>query len=199
MNQRGVATGRSSRSAGTSYSTFLFRLLLAFASVVAYAILVQFTPYLEAIESVPSINTVFHLVVGAIFGALVMAPYARVPRRVARGLLLAVAAAAIYYGAIRFVVDGPAALDPLASLVIAGVAAALLCGLAVAAIAPGTFTPRLALALGIAGAVGGAVFDLKLAFDPHLLVGHAAWQLLVFLALYSGQESAPAATSSSAS
>ncbi len=81
-------------------------------------------------------------------------------------------------------VEGPAGLDPLASLVIAGVSAALLCGLAVALIAPGRFTPRLGIALAIAGAVGGVVFDLKLAFDPHLLIGHAAWQLLVFLALY---------------
>ncbi len=188
-----------SRSTGTSFQTLLFRLLLAILSIVAYAVLVQFTPYLEAIDSVPNINTLFHLVVGAIFGALVMAPYARVPRRVARSIVLAVAAAAIYYGAIRFVVDGPAGLDPLVSLAIAGIVAALLCGLAVAAVAPGAFTPRLALSLGIAGAVGGAIFNLKLAFDPNLLVGHAAWQLLVFLALYYGQESAPAATSSSAS
>ena len=188
-----------SSSTGTSYPTLLFRLLLAIASVVAYAVLVQFTPVLEAIVSVPSINTVFHLVIGAIFGGLVLAPHVQAPQRVPRGLLLAAAAAAIYYSAIRFVVYGPAGLDQLASLVIAGVIAALLCGIAVAGIAPAAFTPRLALALGVAGAMGGAVFKFKLAFDPHLLVGHATWQLLVFVALYYGMESAPATTSSSAS
>ncbi len=165
--------------------------MLAAASVVAYAVLVQFTPLLDAIESVPSANTLFHLLIGGIFGALVLAPFARAPRRAARGIALAASAAAIYYAAIRFVVDGPAGLSPLASLVIAGVAAALLCGLAVTFIAPRAFTPRLGIALAAAGAVGGAVFDVKLNFDPGLLVGHATWQLLVFLALYFPAEKAP--------
>ncbi len=171
---------------------FLFRLLLAMASVVAYAVLVQFTPLLEMIDSVPNVNTLFHLLIGAIFGALVLAPYAKAPRQAARGIALAAAGATIYYGAIRFVVESPAGLDPLAALVIAGVGAALLCGLAVALVAPGRFTPRLGLALAIAGAVGGAVFDLKLTFDPHLLIGHAAWQLPVFLALYFARDKATA-------
>ncbi len=169
-----------------------FRLMLAIASVVAYAVLVQFAPLLDSVESVPSANTLFHLLIGAIFGALVLAPFARVPRRVARGIALAAAAAAIYYAAIRFVVDGPASLGSLASLVIAGVGAALLCGLAVAFIAPRAFTPRLGIALAIAGAVGGAVFDVKLNFDPSLLIGHATWQLLVFFALYFAADDAPA-------
>lgn len=163
--------------------------MLAIASVVAYAVLVQFTPLLDTIEGVPSVNTLFHLLIGAIFGAGVLAPFAQAPRRVARGIALAVAAAAIYYGAIRFVVDGPASLDPLASLVIAGVAAALLCGLAVVLFAQYPFTPRLGVALAVAGAIGGAVFDAKLNFDPNLLIGHAAWQLLVFLALWFARPS----------
>ena len=184
-----------SPSAGTVIPAFLFRLMLAMASVVAHAVLVQFTPLLETFDSLPNMNILFRLLIGAIFGALVLAPLARAPRRAARGIALAIVSAAIYYGAIRFVVEGPAGLDPLASLVIAGVAAALLCGLAVALIAPGRFTPRLGIALAIAGAIGGVVFDLKLAFDPHLLIGHAAWQLPVFLALYF---ESPKATSSSA-
>jgi hypothetical protein len=179
--------GGSSPSTGTSSPHFLFRLLLALASVVAYAVLVQFTPLLDGIDVVPSAHTLFHLLVGAIFGALVLAPFARAPGRFARGIVLATAAAAIYYGAIRIVVDGPAGLDPLALLVIAGLSAAVLCGLAVALVAPMHFTPRLGVALAIAGAAGGAVFDVKFSFDPNLLLGHAAWQVLVFLALWSGQ------------
>lgn len=181
--------GGSSPSTGTNFQRFLFRLMLATASVVAYAVLVQFTPLLDTIEGIPSANTLFHLLIGAIFGALVLAPFAQAPRRFERGVAIAAAAAAIYYGAIRFVVDGPPGLDPLASLVIAGVAAALLCGLAVAFLAPGRFTPRLGVALAVAGAVGGAVFDAKLNFDPNLLVGHAAWQLGVFLALWFARPS----------
>lgn len=119
-----------------------FRLLLAVVSVLSYAVLVQFTPLIEAIEGVPHLNTAFHLLIGAIFGAFVLAPYARAPRRGLRGILLALAAAAIYYAAIRFVVDGPASLDALDSFVIAGSAAALLCGLAVALIAPQPFWRR---------------------------------------------------------
>ena len=177
-----------SPSAGTVIPAFLFRLMLAMASVVGYAVLAQFAPLLETLDSLPGANVLFHLLIGAVFGALVLAPYACAPNRAERGILLAIASAAIYYAAIRFVVDGPAGLDPLASLVLAGVGAALLCGLAVALIAPRPFTRRLGLALTVAGAVGGAVFDLKLAFDPDLLIGHAAWQLLVFLALYFGEE-----------
>ena len=62
------------------------------------------------------------------FGAFVLAPYAGASRRVLRGIALAVAAAAIYYAAVRFVVNAPAGLDALATFVLAGAGAALLCG-----------------------------------------------------------------------
>ncbi len=169
--------------------------MLALASVVTYAGLVQYTPVVEALESIPYAGTLFHLVVGAIFGAFVMAPHSRAPHRLKRGVTLALASAAIYYLAIRFVVGGPAALGTLATLVLAGACAALLCGAAVAVVAPRPFTLKLALLLVAAGAAGGAVFDIKASFDPDLLIGHAAWQLLVCLALYVGLP----ATSSSAS
>lgn len=166
-----------------------FRILLAIVSVVAYAVLVQLSPFVEAIDGVPYLNTGFHLAVGATFGAFVMVPYARAPRRLLRSLLLAGAAAAIYYAAIRFVVDGPAGLDALASFAIAGAGAALLCGIAVAAIAPQMFDLRLGALLLVAGAVGGAAFDVKVSYDPNLLLGHAAWQLLTCLALVFGSRS----------
>ena len=169
-----------------------FRLLLAIVSVLSYAVLVQFAPLIEAIDGVPHLNTAFHLVVGATFGAFVLAPYARAPRRGLRGVLLALAAAGIYYSAIRFVVDGPASLDALASFVIAGSAAALLCGLAVALTAPQPFWRRTALLLLVAGAVGGASFALKVTFDPDLVIGHAVWQLLTCFGLYLGQRGPPA-------
>jgi hypothetical protein len=169
----------------------LFRLLLALASIVAYALLVQLTPVLEALDGVPYVSTVFHLVVGAIFGALVLAPYARLPRRLLRGVALAAASAAIYYLTIRFVVGGPAGLSALSTFLIAGSCAALLCGAAVAVIAPRAFSLRLAALLVAAGAVGGAVFHSRFSFDPNLLLGHAAWQLLVCLALCFGQRNAP--------
>ena len=167
-----------------------FRLLLAIVSVLAYAVLVQFAPLIEAV-GIPHVNTSFHLVVGVIFGALVMAPYARAPRRGPRGLLLAFAAGGIYYAAIRFVVDGPARLDALASFVVAGSCAALLCGLVVALIAPRVFSRRAALLLFVSGAAGGASFVLRVTFDPDLVIGHAVWQLLTCLALYLGEPGGP--------
>ena len=48
---------RTRPSAGTDSLDFLFRLLLAMASVVAYAVLVQLTPLLETVDTVPSANT----------------------------------------------------------------------------------------------------------------------------------------------
>jgi hypothetical protein len=186
-----------SSPAGTSFPvipsmhTLLFRLLLASASVVAYAVLAQFTPVLEALDDVPYASTVFHLVVGAIFGALVLVPYARVPHRFLRGVALATASAAIYYFTIRFIVGGPSGLSALATFMIAGACAALLCGAAVAVIAPLAFSLGLAVLLVVAGAVGGAVFHARISFDPNLLLGHAAWQMLVCLALYFGQQNAP--------
>ena len=168
-----------------------FRLLLAIVSVLAYGVLVQFTPLIEAIEGVPHLNTAFHLLVGAIFGAFVMAPYARAPRRGLRGVLLALAAGGIYFAAIRFVVDGPASLDALASFVISGSAAALLCGLAVALIAPQAFTARTAVLLLVAGATGGLSFALKVTFDPDLVISHAVWQVLTCFALFLGQRGSP--------
>ena len=167
-----------------------FRLMLAMASIVAYSVLAQLVPVFESFEGIPNINTVFHLVVGAVFGALVMAPCARVPRRVLRGIALTVAAAAIYYGAVRVVVNSPPGLDALATFTLAGAGAALLCGLAVAAIAPLAFDLRFTALLLVAGAAGGAVFDVKFSFDPNLLLGHAAWQLLVCFALYLGSRRA---------
>jgi hypothetical protein len=174
----------------TFHNALAFRLLLAIVSIIAYVVLVQLSPFVMAIDGVPHLNTAFHLVVGATFGAFVMVPYARAPRRLLRSLLLAGGAAAIYYAAIRFVVDGPAGLDALASFAIAGAGAAFLCGIAVAAIAPLPFKLRLGALLLVAGAVGGAAFDVKVSYDPNLLLGHAAWQLLTCLALFFGSRSA---------
>ena len=174
-----------------SSDSLVLRLLLAVVSVLAYAVLVQFAPLIDAIDNVPHLNTAFHLVVGATFGAFVLAPYARAPRRGLRGVLLALAAAGIYYAAIRFVVDGPAGLGALASFVIAGSAAALLCGLAVALLAPQAFWRRTAVLLLVAGAVGGASFALKVTFDPDLVICHAVWQLLTCFGLYLGQRGLP--------
>jgi hypothetical protein len=60
----------------------------------------------------------------------------------------------------------------------------------VAAFAAQPFTLRLGALLLVAGAAGGAAFDVKVSYDPNLLLGHAAWQLLTCLALFFGSRSA---------
>lgn len=58
-----------SPSGSTGSQDFLIRLMFAIASVVACAVFVQFTPLLDTLESVPRTHTLFHLLIGAIFGA----------------------------------------------------------------------------------------------------------------------------------
>jgi hypothetical protein len=103
-----------------------------------------------------------------------------------RILALAAASAAIYWLAVRFVADGPIPYDSIVSLIVAGGGAALLCGLVTVVIAPRAFSWGLMPLLLAAGALGGAAFEVRIPNDELLLVGHAAWQLLVCLALNYG-------------
>jgi hypothetical protein len=167
------------------------KLGLAVVSVVAYVVVAQVADMLEPIESFPDTGLWFHYVVGAVFGALVLAPYLGARQQIVRFILLCVASAAIYWLAVWFVTDGPIGYDAITSFVIAGAGAALLSGIAVVAIAPRTFDVRLVAFTLVAGAIGGAAFDLKFAFDQYLLAGHVAWQLLTCLALHFGFRATP--------
>lgn len=172
-----------SSSTGTSFPP-LIKLALALVSVVAYSVIAELADRFEAIESVPDTGLWFHYVVGAAFGALVLGPYVGPRQRIVRFVLLCAASAGIYWLAVWFVTDGPIGYDAVTSFVISGAGAALLSGLAVVAIAPRTFDLQLIAFTLVAGAIGGAAFDLKFAFDQYLLAGHVAWQLLVCLALH---------------
>ena len=160
------------------------KLGLALVSVVAYSVIAELADRFDAIESVPDTGLWFHYVVGAVFGALVLAPYLGPRQRIIRFVLLCAASAGIYWVAVWFVTDGPIGYDAITSFVISGAGAALLSGLAVVAFAPRTFDVQLIAFTLVAGAIGGAAFDLKFAFDQYLLAGHVAWQLLVCLALH---------------
>jgi hypothetical protein len=179
-----------SPSTGTGFPLFI-KLALALVSVIAYSVIAELADKVEAIESVPDTGRWFHYVVGAVFGALVLAPYLGPRQRVIRFFMLCLASAAIYWLAVWFVTDGPIGYDAITSFVIAGAGAALLSGLAVVAIAPRSFDVRLIAFMLVAGAIGGAAFDLKFAFDQYLLAGHGAWQLLTCLALHFGFRATP--------
>jgi hypothetical protein len=174
----------------------VFKLALASASTFAYAALTQLVPMMEAFDDSPITNDWFHLVAGAVFGALVLGPYAVPERRWPRAAGLSAAGAVIYYLAVWFVVSGPSRLDATGAFVLAGAGAALLSGAAVVAIAPRAASGRLFLLLVLAGAAGGAAFTLNFAFDEILYVGHAAWQLLVCLALHFGMRAVSASSAS---
>jgi hypothetical protein len=173
-----------------------YKLVLASASTFAYAALTQLVPMMEAYDDSPVINDWFHLVAGAVFGALVMAPFAVKQRRMLRAAGLAAAGAVTYYLAVWFVVSGPSRLDAMAAFVLAGAGAAVLSGAAVVAIAPRAPSIRLFMLLVLAGALGGAAFTLDIAFDEILYVGHAAWQLLACLALHFGLRAVSASSAS---
>jgi hypothetical protein len=82
------------------------------------------------------------------------------------------------------VVEGPIGSSSLVSFLLAGGGAAVASGLAVVAIASREGSWRLVAMTLVAGLLGGAAFELKLSFDPGLVAGHAAWQLLVCMALH---------------
>ena len=164
----------------------IIKLALALVSAIAYSVIAELADRFEAIESVPDTGLWFHYVVGAVFGALVLAPYLGARQRFIRFIGLCVASAAIYWLAVWFVTDGPIGYDAVTAFVIAGAGAALLSGIAVVAIAPRSFDLRLAGFTLVAGALGGAAFELKFAFDQYLLAGHVAWQMLTCLALHFG-------------
>lgn len=175
-------------------ASLVFKYGLALASVVAYAVLAQLSDRLESVEGFPATGQWFFYVVAAIFGALVLGPYAGPRQRAIRLVLLCAASIAIYRLAIWFMAEGPLGYQAVTSFAAVGAVAALLCGLAVVVIAPRAFDWRLVPATLAAGALGGAAFDIKLPSDQYLLVGHAAWQLLTCLALHFGlREASPVA------
>jgi len=53
----------------------IIKLALALVSAIAYSVIAELADRFEAIESVPDTGLWFHYVVGAVFGALVLAPY----------------------------------------------------------------------------------------------------------------------------
>ncbi len=171
--------------------SLVFKFALAVASVLAYAVIAEVAGALDAADRFPDAGLWFHDVVGGVFGALVLSTYIGTRQRVIRFLVMCGAGAAIYYFAVWFVTEGPIGYDVTTSFILAGSFAALLSGLAVVHTAPQRFSWRLLPLTLLAGALGGAAFELKFAFDQNLLVGHAAWQLLVCLALFFGFRDAP--------
>ena len=174
-----------SPSTGTSFP-LLSKYALTLVSLTAFVAISLLGERLESRGEFSQFGFWLRLATGAVFGALVLGPYAALARRVPRILALAGASAAIYWLAVRFVADGPIPYDSIVSLVVAGSGAALLCGLAVVFIAPQAFGWGLVPLLLAAGALGGAAFEIRIPDDELLLVGHAAWQLLVCVALHAG-------------
>jgi hypothetical protein len=176
---------QADHAADTRYS-LVSKILLALASVASYSLVLRIAEAIEPIETVPDTGLWFPFVAGAIFGAFVLMPYVGADRRTLRIALLCVAGALVYRLAIWFVTGGPLDYDLLVSFVITGAGAAALCALAVTLIAPQPVQTLAVVFALVAGAIGGATFDIKIAADPNMVVGHGIWQLLVCLALHAG-------------
>jgi hypothetical protein len=160
------------------------KLALAALSVLGYGLVFQFAEAVDNLQGVPDPQFWFYHLVGAIFGGLVMGPYAVSRQLGLRVVALCIASALIYYFAVWFVTNGPLDLGTVATFVLTGAAAALLVGLAVVVIAPARASALLIPATLAAGALGGAAFKLRVTSDTIMLLGHAVWQLLVCLALH---------------
>ncbi len=179
-----------SPSTGTNIAmlTLPGKLALALVSVTGYCVIVALAEQFDWSATVFGFQWPFH-VIGLLFGALVMAPYAVCStRRVARMLALSVTSAVIYHLAVRFVVDGPLGHGTTTPYVIAGGGAAVLIGLAVVGIAPARYHWRLPALTLAAGTIGGATFawQLPIEWAPNDLHAYLAWQVLVCLALDRG-------------
>ena len=130
----------------------------------------------------------WHLI-GAIFGALVMAPYVAASNyRLLRALAMCIASATIYHYTIVLVSDGPFSVDTNTPWLVFGGSAALLTGLSTWVLAPLKFHLTLIPLTLVAGALGGGAYHwIPLSGDdPKLSVVHFAWQVLVCLALHFG-------------
>ncbi len=171
------------------------KLALAVASIAGYWLLYRLFEQLELSDSFPNAHLWiwFRSLVGIVFGALVLAPYVGSRQRIWRVLALCGTSVLIYFLAERFVADGPLGYETIAPFLVSGGGAALLVGLAVIVLAPQHFSWKLILLTLVAGALGGAAFQWNPEFFDHtILPGHAAWQLLVCLALHFGFRKAPA-------
>ena len=133
--------------------------------------------------------------IAAVFGALVIGPYAGSSRlRAPRIAAMCIASAAIYFFATKFVVDGPFSYNTITPYLISGAGAALLTGFTVAVLAPCRLQWRLVVLTVVAGLIGGGTFEWipSGGSDFAILGGHFVWQVLVCLALHLGLRHAPA-------
>jgi len=127
-----------------------------------------------------------HHAPGLIFGLLVMGPYVARPPCALRLIAMAVASAVIYYLAVLFVIEGPFSYNTITPYLISGGTAASLIATSTLLLAPRVWRWMPLLVAAIAGIAGGAMFE----WDPlarsefELIVPHAAWQVLVCLALH---------------
>jgi hypothetical protein len=140
-----------------------------------------------------------NILVGALFGALVLAPWVtRGPRAALRVAALVLAAVLIYTLAVWLVVInwGPLDLGGAAAVIASGVLGACLVTAAVLIGAPLTASPLIWAYAIAAGLAGGTVFHYAITADggpPSLVIGtgYAVWQVLVALALALGWRARP--------
>jgi hypothetical protein len=135
----------------------------------------------------------YYALSGFVFAAGVLLPYVKQDNRfLLRMLVLVLASSASYYSAVWLALDGPFAdVNSLLSFTIASVAGAAIVMTALVLITTVRASGVLALLGLAAGLVGGPVTFATLPEDKLLVLsGHAAWHVLICVAIYYGTRTA---------
>jgi hypothetical protein len=166
------------------------RIVLALASGASLWPLAYFLDWLDAVIPV-SEKVVSYVLVGGIFGALVLVPFvAGSSLRLGRTMGLVIGSILIYSLVAELAVEkyGPLQLDYDTAVVMSGLLGACLAGLLTILAAPLRISSLFWLYVPFAGLVGGFLFSLLWETNNNAVIAaaYAAWQVPVCLALHGG-------------
>jgi hypothetical protein len=166
--------------------SLMLKLALVCVSAGLYAIVAwhSHAEMPEPLNLLPLLWDDEYVLVGALFGLLVLGPYAAAPGRLLRIAGLTGIAALAYYLSIHFVLFGPFGDQSVLSYAVAGAGASVVCALAVVVFTKAKFAWVLIPIWLFAGALSGVAFEFYSTFDRMLVTAHAAWQVLLCIALH---------------
>jgi fluoride ion exporter CrcB/FEX len=131
------------------------------------------------------------LLIGAVFGLLVMVPY-QTRRTWLKSIALIISSVVIYVSMAKLVINqyGALELNTDYGIVLSGVLGALLVGVAVMLIAPMAIRSKYFALLLVTGAIGGFVFSYCIESQSVYInsLGYICWQTLVCFALHQGKK-----------
>lgn len=168
-----------------------FRLLLATLSGVSVWPVYYLLDSLMGTEVGDLTDPIWDLIIGGIFGLLVLVPFVTEIRfRYFRILGLVAGSISIYALAVELAIAGYGFFDlpSNASIIVSGWLGANLVGVLAQQLTPISATWQLWIYLSLAGLIGGFIFSLTYlsSLMSTIALGYIAWQVPVCLALLSG-------------